>query len=172
MLPVMSSFSVCLKCSSRGHSDLRKWRPNFRSKVLCRTCLCRSMRIFYPCAQDIVDWSLLLLFTPMWACVSVAGALRCVTPPGPQARKKRIAACNRLVSLNGRYQETSPSSSSIVCMVAAIVMMLMECIQYGVADYSQCCVSHDGHIVRSGLSESTNAVYGFSPQHVQFLLYS
>ncbi|CAM9537037.1 unnamed protein product [Ectocarpus sp. 6 AP-2014] len=31
-----------------------------------------------------VDWSLLLLFTPMWACVLLAGALRCITPPHPQ----------------------------------------------------------------------------------------
>ncbi|CAM9533012.1 unnamed protein product [Ectocarpus fasciculatus] len=31
-----------------------------------------------------VDWSLLLLFTPMWACVLLAGTLRCITPPHPQ----------------------------------------------------------------------------------------
>ena len=34
--------------------------------------------------QDKVDWSLLLLFTPMWVCVLLAGSLRCITPPHPQ----------------------------------------------------------------------------------------
>lgn len=33
-----------------------------------------------------MDWSLLLLFTPMWTCVVLAGTLRCITPPHPQVR--------------------------------------------------------------------------------------
>lgn len=39
-----------------------------------------------PFGQGKVDWSLLLLFTPMWTCVVVASSLRCITPPSPQVR--------------------------------------------------------------------------------------
>ncbi|CAM9125376.1 unnamed protein product, partial [Hapterophycus canaliculatus] len=37
-----------------------------------------------------VDWSLLLLFTPMWVCVLLSGALRCITPPHPQVMGEQV----------------------------------------------------------------------------------
>ncbi|CAN0412231.1 unnamed protein product [Pylaiella littoralis] len=37
-----------------------------------------------------VDWSLLLLFTPMWICVMLAGTLRCITPSQPQVMGEQV----------------------------------------------------------------------------------
>ena len=50
-----------------------------------------------------MDWSLLLLFTPMWTCVVLAGTLRCITPPHPQVRRKQGAHASF------RRQETAVS---------------------------------------------------------------
>lgn len=49
--------------------------------------------LWFRVAQGKVDWSLLLLFTPMWACVLLAGTLRCITPPHPQVRRASELRC-------------------------------------------------------------------------------
>ncbi|CAB1114266.1 unnamed protein product [Ectocarpus sp. CCAP 1310/34] len=64
-----------------------------------------------------VDWSLLLLFTPMWACVLLAGTLRCITPTHPQVMAEHASLHRAGAAFTGLFHLVARGAQPVLIVL-------------------------------------------------------